>query len=236
MAHACPRLTLTQTLQWTWIQTRYAGMGIRKLLYEHDSKQGYKEPVGPQPEQIRLLTHPALATGCGDLGSWLDRFLEDSHQGRDRWLMMALLNQEIPHARTALYAAPRRADLDQNIQSSCASSSSANRSGGGRIAHLGRTDLHICSPQGSIPNLTMVVDMVPEGSEPWEVSPGRVQSLQNGCRRVLRDDIAVPEFDLTTAIVFTNDLRPDGLVARWQDRSRKMARIAAQLGRRPRGH
>jgi hypothetical protein len=87
-------------------------------------------------------------------------------------------------------------------------------------------------PQGAVANLTMVVDMVPDSCEPWEVSPGRVQSLQNGCRRVLRGtQIVVPEFDLTTAIVFTNDLRPDGLVARWQDRSRKMARIAAQWAR-----
>jgi hypothetical protein len=65
-----------------------------RLLYEHDSKQGFKELVGPHPEQIRLLTYLAMASGCRGLGFWSDRFLEDSHQGRDRWLMMALLNQK----------------------------------------------------------------------------------------------------------------------------------------------
>ena len=36
---------------------------------------GFQEPVGPLPEQIRLLTYTALGSGCKGLGSWSDRFL-----------------------------------------------------------------------------------------------------------------------------------------------------------------
>src|SRR5581483_2897515 len=48
-----------------------------------------------QPEQIRLLTYTALGVGCRGVAFWSDRFLADSHQGRDRLLTVALLNQEI---------------------------------------------------------------------------------------------------------------------------------------------
>ena len=36
------------------------------------------EPIGPQPEQIRLLTYLGLAAGCRGLAFSSDRFLEDN--------------------------------------------------------------------------------------------------------------------------------------------------------------
>ena len=40
-------------------------------------------------------------------------------------------------------------------------------------------------PQGAIQNLTFTVPLVPDGAEPWELSPVRVQSLQHQLKNVL---------------------------------------------------
>ena len=37
----------------------------------------------------------------------------------------------------------------------------------------------------------------------------------------------MPEFDLTAAVVFTNDNCPDGLLAAWQKKTREIGRSAA---------
>src|SRR5438093_1835280 len=63
-------------------------------LQAGSERDGFKEPVGPHPEQIRLLAYTALAAGCRGLAFSSDRFLADSHQGRDRLLACALLNLE----------------------------------------------------------------------------------------------------------------------------------------------
>src|SRR5262249_61679624 len=66
-----------------------------QLLYNQSSPKSFATPVGPQPEQVRLLTYAALGAGCRGIGFWSDRFLADSHQGRDRWMCVALLNKEL---------------------------------------------------------------------------------------------------------------------------------------------
>ena len=41
------------------------------------------------------MAYAALGSGYRGLGFWSDRFLADSHTGRDRLLALALLNQEL---------------------------------------------------------------------------------------------------------------------------------------------
>src|SRR5690606_27204610 len=65
------------------------------LLYHQSPLAEFRDPVGPQPEQIRLMAYTALSAGSRGLGFSSDRYLADSHQGRDRLLCCALLNQEI---------------------------------------------------------------------------------------------------------------------------------------------
>ena len=88
------RLANPGTFTWTWIQTHMPDW-FTNVLYDRSSTGAFNEPVGPQPEQIRLLTYTALAAGYKGIGFWSDRFLADSHQGRDRLLVCALLNQEL---------------------------------------------------------------------------------------------------------------------------------------------
>src|SRR5205807_4129846 len=81
------------TFAWTWVQTHLPDW-FTTVAYERPGALGFNEPVGPQPEQIRLLAYTAVASGYRGLGFWSDRFLADSHSGRDRLLELALLNQE----------------------------------------------------------------------------------------------------------------------------------------------
>src|SRR5262249_24958452 len=82
------------TFCWTWIQTHLPDW-YTSLVYEREPGGGFQEPVGRQPEQIRLMAYTAIGSGFRGLGFWSDRFLADSHTGRDRLLGLALLNQEL---------------------------------------------------------------------------------------------------------------------------------------------
>ena len=70
---------------WTWVQTHLQDWFLN-IAYPEADRTHFDEPIGPQAEQIRLLTYLALSSGCKGLGFWSDRFLADSHQGQDRLL------------------------------------------------------------------------------------------------------------------------------------------------------
>jgi hypothetical protein len=83
-------------------------------------------------------------------------------------------------------------------------------------------------PQAAVKGLTFSVPQVPDGSEPWEITPVRVQSLQPSLQ--LTPDgvqVTIPEFDLTAAVVFTTDNDPEGLLAMWQKKIRQTGERAA---------
>src|SRR5262249_48642099 len=62
------------TFMWTWVQTHLPEWHTN-LVYGRPGTASFEEPVGPLPEQIRLLTYTAVASGCRGLGFWSDRFL-----------------------------------------------------------------------------------------------------------------------------------------------------------------
>jgi len=213
---------------WTWIQTHIPDWQV-KMLYDKPVTEAFQEPIGPQPEQIRLLTYLALANGCKGLGFWSDRFLADSHQGRDRLLQLALLNQEIEMLEPLLLNTT--GDI-RWVHSSHPSVKVAilRTTGKGLLAlpvWLGSGAQYV-PPQGAVQGLTFTIPLVPDGAEPWEITPVRVQSLQNQIR-VTPDGIQVtlPEFDMTAAVVFTSDHAHDGLLAAWQKHTRRVSRTAA---------
>src|SRR5207249_330714 len=61
------RLANPGTFLWSWVQT-HTPEWYTSLLYERRADAGFTEPIGPQPEQIRLLTYTALGVGCRGLG------------------------------------------------------------------------------------------------------------------------------------------------------------------------
>jgi hypothetical protein len=218
------------TVFWTWIQTHMPEWEA-KLLFDRGTAEGFSEPIGPQPEQIRLMTYLSMASGCKGLGFWSDRFLADSHQGRDRLLMLALLNQELRMLEPVLLTisvSEQPVWIDTSHKDVKAAVLRSDRGILVLPIWLGGGAQYV-PPQGAVANLSMVVPLVPDGTQPWEISPGRVQSLQQNCKRETGGTrLTLPEFDLTAAIVFTGDLSDNGLVARWQEHTRRVAKLAAQ--------
>lgn len=215
------------TFFWTWVQTHLPEW-YTSLVYEQSSAAPFREPVGPQPEQIRLMTYVALSAGCRGLGFWSDRFLADTHQGRDRLLTLALLNQEIQMLGPMLLTAGEPSWI--SAENSTDVKAAVFRCERGSLVlpmWLGRGGQFVPG-QAAQAKVKMIVPEVSAGSSAWLVSPAEVRSLAmervpGGTR------ITIPEFGLTAAVVFTNDLSGDNsLLDYFQTQSRRMRKLAAQ--------
>jgi hypothetical protein len=213
---------------WTWIQTHLPDW-YTTLVYDQSSQSAFSEPIGPQPEQIRLLTYTALAAGCRGIGFWSDRFLADSHQGRDRLLALGLLNMELKMLEPLLVSAE-----EPNESTWIATSIPEVKAAVLRTAHgvlvipmwLG-SGAQFVPGQSATTRLTINVPQVPASTQAWEISPGEIRSLQ--CERVPGGTrVKLPEFGLTTAIVFTSELGPGSVVARFQEQCSRTSKLAAQ--------
>lgn len=215
------------TFFWTWVQTHLQDWFLN-LAYPGADRTHFDEPIGPQAEQIRLLTYLALSSGCKGLGFWSDRFLADSHQGQDRLLTLALLNQELQMLEPLLLGvvdAP--VWVDTSIPEVKAAVLRCDRGVLVLPMWLGRGAQFVIGQSAAI-KLKITVPMVPTGTQAWHVSPVEVRSLPPARRVTGGTEITLSEFDVTSAIVFTSDNSPTGLVVRWQEQSRRMARLAAQ--------
>jgi len=221
-------LTAPGKMTWTWIQTHLPEWYVAQLTGKPEV-DSFEDPIGPHPEQIRILTYLALAAGHRGLGFWSDKYLANSHHGRDRLLELALLNAEIEMLQDVLFSAQ---DPARWIPTSDAAVQAAVIRGPKEIlvlpVYLGGGSQHV-PPQGAIPTLSITIPAVPEGTTPWLITPAYISELK-GVRRVAGGtQIDIPEFDTTAAIVFTSDLGITGKVVRWQDHTRfEKGRQAAQ--------
>ncbi len=219
------RLVPPKTFCWTWIQTHLPDWFLA-TAYERGAGGKFDEPIGPQPEQIRLLSY--LAAGCGyrGLAYWSDRFLADSHTGRDRLLELALLNQEFQMLEPLLVGAKEPEWIDTSQPDIKAAVMRTDKAVLVLVVSVGRGSQY--APDKGAPwGLSVTVPQVPANCQAWEVLPGRLRSYKTdrvlgGTQVILRD------FNLTTALVFTPDLGPTGLVVRFQEQQRRMRKAAAQ--------
>jgi hypothetical protein len=220
------RLVPPKTFCWTWIQTHLPDWFLN-LAYDQAAGGKFDEPIGPQPEQIRLLSYTAAACGYRGLGFWSDRFLADSHTGRDRLLELALLNQEFQMLEPLLVGATR--DPEWIETSNPEVKAAVIRTDKGvlvLLVWLGM-DGQFVPGQGATYTLSVTVPAVPPSCQAWEVLPGRLRSYKT--ERVLGGmKVVLKDFNLTTALVFTSDLGPTGLVVRFQEQQRRMRKAAAQ--------
>jgi hypothetical protein len=213
------------TYTWTWIQTHLPDW-YSNLVYEHPASAGFQEPIGPQPEQIRLLTYTALAAGCRGLAFWSDRFLADSHQGRDRLLTLALLNLELQMLEPLLVSALPPRWVDSSLPEVKAAVFHTERGILALPIWVGK-GAQFVPGQAAATRLSIIVPEVPIGTQAWEVSPVEVRSLQ--MERVIGGTrITLPEFGLTATVVFTSDNGPNGIIVRFQEQLRQMRKLAAQ--------
>jgi hypothetical protein len=208
---------------WTWVQTHVPDWFLA-LAYDRDAGGAFTEPLGPQPEQIQLMAYTALGCGYRGLGFWSDRFLADSHTGRDRLLAMAQLNQQLQLLEPFLEEGRDPTWIDTNrpevkaavIRTKTALLVLPVWIGGGAQFVPG---------QSAAAGLELTVPMAPPSWGAWEVSPGELRSLQ--AQRVLNGmHVTLHDFGLASAVVFTGDL--GGVVVRLQNQQRQTAPLAAQ--------
>ncbi len=217
------KLAPPNTFTWTWIQTHLPDW-YADALYNQSAQAEFKEPVGPQPEQIRLLAYTALSSGCRGLAYWSDRFLADSHQGRDRLLCCALINQEMDMMKELLVTAEDTPQwVDTSVRDIKAAVLRCNQ--GVLVIPIWQGRFSQFVPgQAAAAKLHLVVPQVPKTMQAWEVSPGDVRGLKT--ERVDKGmKVTLPEFGLTSMVVFTSDTN---LMGRFQDQARARRQLAAQ--------
>jgi hypothetical protein len=214
---------------WTWVQNHVPDWYLSTVL-EKKGTDPFADPIGPHPEQVRLLAYISVAAGARGLGFWSDRFLSDAHHGRGRLQGAAILNAELEMLAPVLMA-PRR-DVSPLLPTNNPNVKAA-------LIHTARgalllpiwfgTGSQFVPEQGALRALSLVVPLVEDGAEPWRVTPAGIESLQPFAKKVPGGtELTIPEFDLVTPIVFTGDRTPNGLVVWWQDYARKYGRLAAR--------
>ncbi|MGL4419529.1 MAG: hypothetical protein ACRCZF_02585, partial [Gemmataceae bacterium] len=216
-------LTGPGKMLWTWVQTHMPDWYV-KLATGQSNPDTLQNPLGPGPEQIRMLTYLGLSAGCRGLGFWSDRYLAQSHLGRDRLIELYFLNCEIELLEPVLFAVED--EKTEWIATNNPYVRAAVLRGRKGIIVLpvwvGEGAQHVM-PQASLPDLKIRVEQIPEGADPWLLTPATYTNLRNtgGVRDIPPGvEITIPQFDTTAAIVFTTDTAPDGLVVRWQDNIR----------------
>lgn len=209
----------------TWIQTHLPDW-YTQVAYRRNSSEGFSEPIGPQAEQVRLLTYIALGCGYRGLGFWSDRFLADSHQGRDRLLALALVNLELKMLEPLLVTADPVQWIATNTPEVSAAVLRTDRGLLVLPVWLG-TGAQFVPGQAAKGTLTLTVPQVPIGTSAWEITAGELRSLPT--ERVAGGTrLTIPEFGLTSAVLFTADNGPTGILVRLQDQVRQSRKLAAQ--------
>lgn len=221
-------LTSGRAVFWTWVQNHLPDWYVATVLGQKAGDK-FTDPIGPHPEQVRLLAYLSIACGCRGLGFWSDRFLADSHHGRDRLQGMAILNAELEMLAPVLMAPRNRPQwLDTSHPNVKAALIRTTRGSVLLPLWLGRGNQYV-PEQGALPALTVTVPLVEDGADPWRISPAGVECLRGSAKKVTGGtELTIPEFDLVTPIVFTNDQSQNGLVVWWQDYARKYGRLAAR--------
>ncbi|MCI0700573.1 MAG: hypothetical protein L0241_05790 [Planctomycetia bacterium] len=222
-------LTSGHAVFWTWIQNHLPDWYLTSVLGKKGAEK-FDDPIGPHPEQVRVLAYIGVACGCRGLGFWSDRFLADTHHGRDRLQGMAILNSELEMLAPVLLAPQRERPqwLDTNNPNVKAALLRGSRGAVLLPIWLGRGGQYV-PEQGAVASLTITVPLVADGADPWRITPAGVECLRNDARKVTGGtELTIREFDLVTPIVFTSELNQNGIVVWWQDYARKYGRIAAR--------
>jgi hypothetical protein len=211
---------------WTSIQTHLPEPHAR-LLYDRPANATFEEPVGPQAEQVQLLAYTALAAGCRGLAFSSDRFLADSHQGRDRLLACALTNLELEMIEPMLVGCDEVEWVDTSVKEVKAAVLTAPPTTplGILVLPIWQGPFSQFVPgQAAVRKLAITVPPVPPNMQAWEVTPGDVRHLK--AERVPGGTkVTLPEFGLTSTIVFTANT---DLLARFQEQAKGRRQLAAQ--------
>jgi hypothetical protein len=213
----------TGVFLWTSVQTHMPD-ALSQLLYERPAAGAFEEPIGPQAECVQLLTYTALAAGCKGLAFSSDRFLADSHMGRDRLLACALMNLELEMLEPLIAGASFSPEWVETSSSEVKAAVIRSPLGVLVLPVWQGPFGQFVPGQAALSKLKVNVPPMPPGMEPWLVSPADVRRLKWE-RLVGTSKVTVPEFGLTAAIVFTSS---NDLIARFQEQAKGRRQLAAQ--------
>jgi hypothetical protein len=221
------RLANPGVFLWTWIQTHLPDW-YTYLLYNQAGSSAFKEPIGPQAEQVRILTYTALGAGCRGLAFWSDRFLAESHQGQDRLLCLALLNQELDMLEPLLSSGDEHPQWIGTSSKDVQAAVLRTAKGILVLPIWQGAGSQFVPGQAAESKLTIVIPQVPQSYRAWEVTPADVRGLR--AQRVMGGTkVTIPEFGVTSAIVFTSDFTSENsIVGRFQTQARSYRQQAAQ--------
>jgi len=207
-------------MMYSWIQTHLPEWYLQQV-YGKTEIDSFPEPIGPHPEQIRILTYLSLASGARGLGYWSDKYLsQDTHHGRDRLLELALINAEIDMLKPVLASATDPAiwvgTSDSRVQA-------AIIAGPQEIlvlpVWLGNGTQYVPA-QGSLSEIYVTVPQVKTSSIVWRVTPAGLDEIKETKPTPQGLQIRITEFDMACAIVISPDLSATGKAVRWQDHTR----------------
>ncbi len=236
-------------LFWAWIPAATPPDVVRNI-WGSDSVPRWGMPT-VQPEQLRLMTYLALSAGYRGLGFLGDADLTAKDgAGRALWIEMSFLNLEIDICEQILaendqaipfYSVfdpdplpiptnatqvsskrpPKKPELKPKDDLKAAAIGLRERRGSLLLVANYAGTAHLQPPQMAADQL-VVTPNLPEGSQPFEITPGDVKVLTPervpGGRRV-----TLEEFDTTSLILCTSDLGLYQRVREIVDRIRHLA-------------
>lgn len=230
-------LTGGRPVFWTWVQNHLpewyaANIASRPVEKGANPELAFADPVGPHPEQVRQLAYLSVACGARGLGFWSDRSLADTHQGRDRLQGMALLNTELDLISPVLLSAgsisKRTLWLDTSHPHVKAALIVGQKGTLLLPIWMGPGDQYVPA-QGAVTGLRIVVPTIPEGHDPWLITPAGPECLRHRTVRGPKGtELIIDEFDMVAPIVFTDDQGANGIVVWWQDHARRYGHLAAR--------
>ena len=225
-------LTGPGKLSWTHVQTHLPDW-YQNLVHGKANVENFPDPIGPHPEQIRILTYLAVATGHRGLLYWSDKFLAESCHGQDRLLEIALLNAELELLEPILLNA---ADGTQWLTTSDANVNAAVMRSAKEIVvlpiYFGSGTQH-CPDQCVRPSLTIKVPLIPEGATAWRVRASGLEEIKGLKRTSDGTELVLSEFDTAEPILITTDVSCTGRIVKMQEQTKnRFGRWAAYIARR----
>lgn len=193
---------------WTWVQT-HPPEWYAPLVSRRGGDPEPELPLGPQPDQLRLLTYLTLSAGYRGVSAWSDRHLAEGPLAKSRWHTMALLNQELKLLEPMLATVHKWEWQDIHIDRRKIHPEikmAVMRYDGGLVVMpmwLGRGAQHVVN-QLAANNVEIIIPGAAYDAQVWLVNPVEVRALRHerapgGVR------VVIPEFGLTALLVVTND-------------------------------
>lgn len=199
------------TLFWTWIQTEMPEEYCN-LVYGHGYGARFAAPVGPQPDQIRLLTYNSLAAGYRGIAFDSDASLAESSQGRARLLQLALLNLELQLIEPFL-ADGRQPTFAKTSHPNVMAVVYQHKHGVLCIPIWTDSTSQYVVGQSSVNDLQVSLGAAAESAQAYQISLGEVRALEREAD-IAGFRVTIPEFDTIAFILMTTDTT---LISRYQE-------------------